>query len=113
MFTTKVLETTLRDGSYAINFSFTSSDTTVICKELEEAGVEYIEVGHGVGLQVHEHPLPDSFADFVTKPGQVFTVEPGIYIDGKFGVRLEDMVLVTESGCEVLTSLDRGLNIVG
>jgi len=45
-----ILETTLRDGSYAINFSFTSADTSLICKELESAGFEYIEIGHGVGL---------------------------------------------------------------
>ena len=45
-----ILETTLRDGSYAINYSFTSQDTAIICKELEESGFEYIEIGHGVGL---------------------------------------------------------------
>ena len=45
-----ILETTLRDGSYAVNFSFTSADTSIICKELESAGFEYIEIGHGVGL---------------------------------------------------------------
>ena len=46
----KILETTLRDGSYAVNFSFTSADTAAICKELEEVGFEFIEIGHGVGL---------------------------------------------------------------
>lgn len=46
----KILDTTLRDGSYAINFSFTSTDTAVICKNLEDAGFEYIEIGHGSGL---------------------------------------------------------------
>ena len=46
----KILETTLRDGSYAVNFSFTSADTSVICRELESAGFEFIEIGHGVGL---------------------------------------------------------------
>ena len=46
-----ILETTLRDGSYAINYSFTSADTKVICKQLEEAGFEFIEVGHGAGLR--------------------------------------------------------------
>ncbi len=46
----KILDTTLRDGSYAINFSFTSADTSVICKNLEGAGFEYIEIGHGSGL---------------------------------------------------------------
>lgn len=45
-----ILETTLRDGSYTINFGFTASDTEIICRELEEAGLEFIEVGHGVGL---------------------------------------------------------------
>jgi 4-hydroxy 2-oxovalerate aldolase len=45
-----ILETTLRDGSYAVNFSFTSSDTSIICKRLEEVGFKYIEIGHGVGL---------------------------------------------------------------
>lgn len=45
-----ILETTLRDGSYAVNFSFTASDTAIICKELEDVGFEYIEIGHGVGL---------------------------------------------------------------
>lgn len=46
----KILETTLRDGSYAINFSFTSADTAIICRELEKAGFKFIEIGHGVGL---------------------------------------------------------------
>lgn len=46
----KILDTTLRDGSYAINFSFTSADTSILCKNLEDAGFEYIEIGHGSGL---------------------------------------------------------------
>lgn len=46
-----ILETTLRDGSYAVNYSFTSADTSIICHELEAAGFEFIEVGHGVGLR--------------------------------------------------------------
>lgn len=45
-----LLEATLRDGSYAVNYSFTSADTSIICKELENAGFEYIEVGHGSGM---------------------------------------------------------------
>ncbi|MBI5227921.1 4-hydroxy-2-oxovalerate aldolase [Candidatus Micrarchaeota archaeon] len=45
-----IMEITLRDGSYVINFSFTSADTAFVCKELEEIGFEYIEIGHGVGL---------------------------------------------------------------
>ena len=50
----KVLETTLRDGSYAINFQFTSADTAIICSELEKAGFDLIEIGHGVGLHASE-----------------------------------------------------------
>ena len=45
-----ILEATLRDGSYDVNFSFTSQDTSILCKNLESAGIEYIEVGHGVGM---------------------------------------------------------------
>lgn len=50
----KILDTTLRDGSYAINFSFTAEDTATLCASLEEAGIEYIEIGHGVGLHASE-----------------------------------------------------------
>jgi 4-hydroxy-2-oxovalerate aldolase len=50
----RLLETTLRDGSYAIDFQFTASDTSIICHELEEAGFEMIELGHGVGLGATE-----------------------------------------------------------
>lgn len=49
-----ILETTLRDGSYSINFSFTAADTSIICRKLEEAGFEYVEIGHGAGLNASE-----------------------------------------------------------
>ena len=59
--------------------------------------------GHGVGLEVHEAPAVSSRSGTVLEPGMVITVEPGIYLPGKFGVRIEDMVLITKNGAEVLT----------
>jgi len=60
-------------------------------------------LGHGIGLEVHESPVISSRNPGVLKEGMVFTVEPGIYLPGKFGIRVEDMVLVTSSGCKVLS----------
>lgn len=60
-------------------------------------------LGHGVGLQVHEAPYLSAAADTTVVPGMVFTVEPGIYLPGKFGIRIEDMIVVTHSSCEVLS----------
>jgi Xaa-Pro aminopeptidase len=66
--------------------------------------------GHGVGLDIHEKPDINQGEDTMLKPGMVFSVEPGIYIGGKFGVRIEDLVLVTEDGCERLNKTPRGFN---
>ncbi|TMG59052.1 MAG: aminopeptidase P family protein [Chloroflexi bacterium] len=69
-------------------------------------------VGHGLGLEVHEDPSLDPGSQTVLEVGMVFTIEPGIYIPGWGGVRIEDDVLVEEGGCRVLTKADRSLRVI-
>ncbi|MBI5287031.1 MAG: aminopeptidase P family protein [Deltaproteobacteria bacterium] len=68
--------------------------------------------GHGVGLAVHEAPTISPFGDATLEEGMVFTIEPGVYIPGWGGVRIEDMVLVTSQGCRVLTSMPKEMTIL-
>jgi Xaa-Pro aminopeptidase len=66
-------------------------------------------LGHGVGLEVHEAPRLSQRSDSVLATGNVVTVEPGIYLPGQFGVRIEDLTVVTDGGCDILTSLPKDL----
>lgn len=64
-------------------------------------------LGHGIGLEIHEDPRLSRISKDILKPGMVVTVEPGIYLPGVGGIRIEDDILVTRNGHEVLTSLPR------
>ena len=68
--------------------------------------------GHGVGLEIHEAPTVSFKNENKLLSGQVITIEPGIYLEGKFGVRIEDMVVVTKNGCNNLTKAEKSLIIV-
>jgi len=70
-------------------------------------------LGHGVGLQVHEAPRLSPESDDVLVPGHCVTIEPGIYLPGLGGVRIEDLAIVREDGVEVLTSFPKELVTVG
>ena len=91
----------------------------VLCSDMDKLARDIIEkdypgtfghgLGHGVGFEIHEWPR-FSYADHtVVEPGMVITDEPGIYLEGKFGVRIEDMILITEDGCRSLTKSPKEL----
>lgn len=67
-------------------------------------------LGHGTGLQIHENPRMSASSEETLASGMIITVEPGVYFDGDFGIRIEDDVLVTESGREILSRLPKGLD---
>ena len=84
-------------------------------KVIEDAGYgRYFthRLGHGIGLDVHEPPDCSAVSDAIARPGMCFSIEPGIYLPGQWGVRIEDLVVVTEDGVEVLNSYTKELQII-
>jgi Xaa-Pro aminopeptidase len=70
-------------------------------------------LGHGVGAEIHEAPRLSKRSKDELVAGNVVTVEPGVYVPGEFGVRIEDLVVVTDAGAQILTSLPKQLTSVG
>lgn len=66
-------------------------------------------LGHSLGLEIHENPRFSTLCSDITEAGTVMSVEPGIYLDGRFGVRIEDIVMITEDGCDVITGSEKKL----
>jgi Xaa-Pro aminopeptidase len=91
----------------------------VTCAEVDEAARSVLRrakldkwfshsTGHGVGLEIHEPPRVAASDKTTLETGMVITVEPGVYLPGKFGIRIEDMVAVTATGHQVLTAAPKG-----
>ena len=95
-------------GIAAVRPGIPAGDVDTACRQVLAASgyEEYFlhSAGHGVGLEIHEGPSVRKGSNEILEPGQVLTVEPGVYLPGRIGVRIEDMVLVTEDGGEVLTT---------
>ena len=69
-------------------------------------------LGHFIGLDVHEYGDVSAVSDWKAAPGMIFSIEPGIYLAGDTGVRVEDLVLVTEDGCEILNHYSKEIEII-
>lgn len=92
----------------------------VTCGEVDEAARSVLRraglaesfthsTGHGVGIEIHESPRVAAGQETKLTPGMVITIEPGVYLEGQFGIRIEDMVVVTRKGAEILTSSTKAL----
>ncbi len=102
--------------------SIAKAKAGMLCSELDQVGRSVIEktgyganfghsLGHGLGMRVHESPSVSSNSEVKLEKGMVITIEPGIYISDWGGVRIEDVVVITDSGCRVLTRSSKLLHI--
>ena len=115
----KVYETVLA----AQNAAFDLIAPNAVCRDVDRAARDLINgagyegcfghgLGHSVGIEIHENPSFNTRCETRLAEGMILTVEPGIYLENRFGVRIEDMVLITENGFENLTKSDKNLIIL-
>jgi Xaa-Pro aminopeptidase len=95
--------------------SFSGAKLDTATKEsIANAGFEPYShgLGHGLGLEIHENPRLSAKIDTQIKPGTTFTVEPGVYVPGEFGIRIEDTVYMGNTGLEILTKTAKEIRII-
>ena len=113
----RIVQAAQQAGLDAVRPGATGQQVDAIVRDLiEEAGHgEHVQhgTGHGVGLDIHEAPRLNRTSDATLEPGMVVTVEPGIYLPGVGGVRIEDLVVVTADGAERLTGYPKDLITTG
>ncbi|MBI4056869.1 MAG: aminopeptidase P family protein [Elusimicrobia bacterium] len=102
-----IVERSQKEGIRRVSAGKTGGEIDQVCRDIivqEGYGDKFIHsTGHGVGVDIHEAPRVGPKSEEKLSPGMVITVEPGIYLLGKFGVRIEDTLLVTDKGSQLLT----------
>jgi Xaa-Pro aminopeptidase len=107
----------------AVQAALKAARPGVMAKEVDAAARGVIEAagygayfvhrtGHGLGIDIHEPPYVTATAETVLDEGMVFSIEPGIYLPGRFGIRLEEIVILRQDGPEILSGLPRDVHVV-
>ena len=108
----KANQTGVKTGKPGITAGSVDQATREVIEESGYGNYFIHRTGHGLGMEAHESPYIFSGNQMILEPGMVFTVEPGIYLRGKGGVRIEDNVVITEDGAKSLTDLPRELKVI-
>jgi len=104
-----IVKTAQKKAFKKLNNSIRASDLDLVCRDYISKmgfGKNFIHgLGHGIGTRVHQYFKISPKSNIILKPGMIFTIEPGIYIENKFGVRIEDTVYWSKSGLRILTMI--------